>query len=298
MKTTILTQSLLLSFFFVSCGQMDLSEMNDENNYYENSKLVEEVSAALDDMAESEYDNTAVNDNLSSGLAEKKISQPLKIIKNADSRFLVKNVDSISQLIIKLAKMDGGYVSNMSFNQNRYEIENNLTIAIPSEVFEEFISKASRMADFIDYNNITSKDVTEEFVDLSNRIKVKEEVKARYEQILRSKTKTVKEVLETERQIQLIQEEIESAKGRLNYINTKSAMSSVKMSLYEKVSHQEHPEVYSRTFGNKSKNAFKTGWEIIQNLVLALIYIWPILLILSITYFLIRRRWKKKKSKA
>ena len=73
-----------------------------------------------------------------------------------------------------------------------------------SHAFFLFISKTNKVAKFIDYNNITSQDVTDEFVDLENRIRVKEEVKKRYEEILRSKTKTLTEVLNTERQIQLI----------------------------------------------------------------------------------------------
>jgi hypothetical protein len=60
-------------------------------------------------------------------------------------------------------------------------------------------------------------------------------------------------VLQAERQIQLIQEEIESVKGRVKYINTKSAMSTIKLNLYEQVDYKEEPESYTKTFGSKSK---------------------------------------------
>lgn len=294
--------------FLLSCSNANRNEKSMATDY-ENNLDVKEISAVEEYSAnvvteETEDYNGANSKDDISGMATdgalelQKPIQPIKIIKNAQSRFLVEDVDSISEIMIDLAKKNGGYVSNMSYNQDPYEKENHLTVMVPSDSFEHFITNASKLALFIDYNNITSQDVTEEFVDLTNRIKVKEEVKKRYEEILRTKTKTVHDVLETERQIQLIQEEIESAKGRLNYINTKSAMSTIEMSLYEKVSHQEHPEVYARSFGNKSKNAFSTGWDMVKNLILGLIYIWPIILILGITFFLIRRSYRKKKKTA
>lgn len=291
MKTkSFLIIMAIIASFITSCSQ---SQRNDNslsppiNNY-------EDVVGAAEEL-EKYIEEGIQTDDLTSNI-DKTSFQELKIIKNAESRFLVKNVDSITQIMIKLAKQYGGYVSNMKFNQDRYQIENNLTLSIPSNFFEEFISKSSKLADYIDYNNITSEDVTEEYVDLKNRIKVKEEVKARYEQILRSNTKTVKEILETERQIQLIQEEIESAKGRLNYINNKSALSTVDVILYQKVSHKDKPEAYSRTFGSKSKNAFKTGWGVIENLAIGLIYIWPLLLILGLTFFFFKRYLRKRKA--
>ena len=72
--------------------------------------------------------------------------------------------------------------------------------------------------EFIDYENITTKDVTEEYIDLESRLNTKLEVKQRYESILRKQAKTVKDILATEEKLQIIQEEIESVQGRLKYL--------------------------------------------------------------------------------
>ncbi len=278
-----------ICILFASC-----SNMNADRNYAPEDNFisyVEEISYAKE--TEEEYTESSVTPILSGDIKQ----QDLKIIKNATSRFLVNNVDSATQAVIALAKTYGGYVANMKFNQTQYEKANDLTFNVPSIHFEDFISKSNRVAKFVDYNNITSQDVTGEYIDLENRIKVKEEVKKRYEEILRSKTKTVTEVLNTEKQIQLVQEEIEVAKGRMKYINAKSSYSTINMNLYEEVDHVEQPQAYNRTFGSKSKSAFNGGWKVIETIVLILIYLWPLLIIGTITFFLLRRWLRKNKIK-
>lgn len=216
--------------------------------------------------------------------------QELKIIKHANSRFLVSDVDSIAQVIINDIKRSGGYVAGMNFNQSNYSIENRLKLTIPSENFESFISSITKHADFVDFNNISSQDVTEEYVDLKNRIRVKEDVKKRYEEILRTKTTTVTDVLKTEEQIRMVQEEIEVAKGRLNYISTRAAMSTIDLVLYEKVAYKHKPSTYTNSFSNKSTKAFKTGWDIVEHILLVIIVMWPILLLTAIILGLVYRK--------
>lgn len=223
------------------------------------------------------------------------VAKPLKIIKNAECKFLVTNVDSVTAILIKQVETKGGYVSDMNFNQNRYKIENKLTVSIPSGSFEQFVTSIGKLAKFVDYNTVTTKDVTAEFIDLGNRIKIKEAVKERYEVILRSKTKTIADVLNAEHKIQQIQEEIEVAKGRMKYINSKSAVSSIKLILYEQVTAKNKPEVLKNSFSNKSQNAFGNGWKAIQNILLVLINIWPLLLLGMLAYLFVK--WKLNTSK-
>lgn len=40
------------------------------------------------------------------------------------------------------------------------------------------------VVEFVEFENITTKDVTEEYIDLETRLKTKQEVKQRYEDIL------------------------------------------------------------------------------------------------------------------
>jgi hypothetical protein len=73
----------------------------------------------------------------------------------------VSDVDSVTNQMLLLAQGYQGYVSDMKFNQNNYRIENVITITITSAYFESFLTKSAQLAKHIDYNNITSKGVTE-----------------------------------------------------------------------------------------------------------------------------------------
>lgn len=91
--------------------------------------------------------------------------------------------------IKELAKTYEGYISDLYFKNNSYTIENRFTVKIPKEYFDVFLDSIRNQIEFIDYENITTRDVTEEYFDAESRLKTKSEVKERYEEILRKKAK-------------------------------------------------------------------------------------------------------------
>src|SRR5690606_21198716 len=169
-----------------------------------------------------------------------------------------------------------GYISNMRFSNNTYQKENSFTIKVPKNNFDKLMDSLSPVAEFIDHIEIASKDVTEEYMDVETRLKTKLEVKARYEEILRNNAKTVKDILETEEKLSIIQEEIEVAQGRLKYMVNRISFSTINVILYETVEYKEQPDVYKRTFGSEITEALSSGWNLIKNIFLGIIYIWPL----------------------
>ncbi|MBQ0740603.1 DUF4349 domain-containing protein, partial [Aquimarina celericrescens] len=87
--------------------------------------------------------------------------------------------------------------------------------------FDIVLDSICKTAEFVDFKNISTIDVTEEYVDITSRLKTKVEVKQRYETILRTKAKTVEDILMAEEKLSKLQEEIESAQGRLKYLGSK-----------------------------------------------------------------------------
>jgi len=69
--------------------------------------------------------------------------------------------------------------------------------------------------------------------------------------------------------------------------------STLTLRIYETVIFNEEPEAYEKSFGSKSLQALKNGWNIVTTLVLIFINIWPLVLIASILIW----RWKWIKSK-
>lgn len=216
----------------------------------------------------------------------------LKVIKSAKTKYKVTNVKSATRKIKKLAKKYNGFISDLRFENNLYRIENNFTIKIPKNHFDVFLDSIHNYVVFIDFENINTKDVTEDYFDATSRLKTKREVKTRYEEILRKKVKTVDDVLNTEEKLRVIQEEIEATTGKLNYLKNKIAFSSIEIELYEEVDYKPEPKNYNKSFFAKVKEGFMNGGVIISAILIAIVNIWP-LLVFGIGCFLFYKKRRK-----
>jgi len=218
------------------------------------------------------------------------IPENLKIIKSASLRYKVTDLKLASKQVNAMLNSYKGYVSDQRAQNDLYQKENRLIIKIPSNHFSVLVDSLSTIAEFIDYENITSQDVTEEYVDVESRLKTKLEVKERYETILRKNAKTVEDILATEEKLGHIQEEIEAAQGRMKYLTNKVTFSTIELNIYETVDYKEQPDTFKRTFLSKIKEGFSFGWNLIQQILLAIIYIWPLLIIGAVVFYVVRRK--------
>jgi len=271
--------TLLLIGLLLSCNEKKYKE-----NVSMNGVDLSESYEAVEDTETTVLESTAVNEE---------IPKKLKIIKSAHVRYKVNKVKMATGQINKMVQQFSGYISDQRFQNTVYQIENRFTIKVPEKHFDVLMDSLVQVAEFVDYENITTQDVTEEYIDLKSRLKTKLEVKQRYETILRQRAKTVKDILATEEKLRVIQEEIEATQGRLNYLTNKVSYSTIQVDLYETVDYKETPDSYTRTFFSKTKEGFSFGWKLIENIVLGIIYIWPLILIGILLFFIIRRKLKK-----
>lgn len=261
----------------ISCNQSSKSE-----NYKMSSVDVTEDYAALNG---SEHKDVTIN--------QSDASMDLKIIKSANVRYKVNSVKKATKKIKQISEMHNAYISDLRFENNLYSIENRFTIKVPKEHFDILLDSINNIVEFVEHENITTKDVSEEYVDIETRLKTKLEVKQRYETILRQNAKTVEDILATEENLRIIQEEIESAQGRLKFLSSKVAYSTIQIDLYETVEFKEEPESYSKTFLAKTKEGFSFGWDIVQGLILGVVHVWPLVLLGFGLFIYLKKRARK-----
>jgi hypothetical protein len=219
-----------------------------------------------------------------------------KIIRNGELRFQVSDIDSTTEKIEELTRRFNGYISSSNLTSSFDQTENDVMIKVPAENFDAAVREIEKVAVFMNNRNITTKDVTAEYIDLQSRLKTKLEVKERYEDILRNKAKTVEDVLKAEEQIGSLQEEIEASEGRLRYISNQVAYSAIHLSYYQQITVKQQPLAVRHNFFLDVGNRFKDGWEIVKQLLLALISIWPLLILGLVIFILVRRRMNLKPS--
>lgn len=217
---------------------------------------------------------------------------PQQIIKSGRLVFESAKPEETHQKILNLAKQVNGLVQNDVSGKSYNRIYRNMTVRVPSEQFQSFIDGITEGVEYFDTKDISRKDVTEEFVDLEARLKAKRELENRYIALLKE-AKNVKEMLEIERELSQIREEIEAKQGRLNYLKDRVSMSTVTIEFY-KLTTQTGVTV---SYGQKMANALKGGWDGISMFFLGILYLWPLLLAAIIVILLVRKWLRKRKHK-
>lgn len=213
-----------------------------------------------------------------------------KLIWTANLEFQVKNVNQSTEEINALSAKYEGFVSDMNLANNSNRISNTITVRVPNSKFQAFVSAIKGESIFMDQADISSQDVTEEFVDIHARLKAKREVRDRYIEVLKTKTGSVKDIIEAEEAIRVITEEIEAKEGRLRFLTDRVDLSTVRITMYEKVKFKDSPERFEKGYGDEVGESFGTGWAAVKTILLGFITIWPLLFIGFIAFGI----WKRK----
>ncbi len=283
---------LLLSFSFLSC--------NSESRYNSDYGGFKEKTASTSmnemtsnyDLEEAEESNYYDDQNQNNKSNQVKTER--KVIRTATVRMQVENVEKSTSSIEQLIKQQGGFISTTNLSSRGSYINNSITIRIPNEQLDTLLESITAQAKHIDQRIINAQDVTEEFVDIQIRLKTKKDVRDRYVEVLRKKASTVEEILNAEERIRIIQEEIESKEGRLRFLKDQISLSTIQLNMYQ----NDGKGLVTKSYASKLGQAFGNGWENIKGFIIAMVNIWPFLIMIGILFYLGRKLkiFSRKKS--
>jgi len=281
MKTSIYFWALLTAFTFSSCES--------GNDYRAVGGSYESKEVSYDESAPTGSANVRSGTGGEEGEPAAQIDNitDRKITKQGDIRFQTGDASQTKLLITKTILESGGYIAQEeTFNyddRDEYRIE----IRVPADKFDPLLSKISESAEKLDSKNISAMDVTEEFIDISARLKTKKELEERYKALLKQATK-VEEILAIEKEAGQLRSDIESIEGRLNYLKDRISLSTLTVTYYQKG---------NTAFGlsSKLKNGIQGGWNNLLWFFVGLTHMWPFVLIIAAAiFFFIRQRRKRK----
>ena len=277
---------LLSLLFLLACGESDRNFRPETTvEGYAGIDTSEEI--VYDEM---EVDAVSLSPPPTAAPSQETIAQ--KIIKNGRLRFETQDLAKTRQRLMGIVQQYEGYVQNDNSGKNYNQTYQNFTIRIPTRNFEATLQAIEQGVKHFDEKTISQQDVTEEFVDLNARLKAKRVLEDRYLELL-AKAKNVKEMLEIERELANIREEIEAKEGRLRYLSNQVSLSTLHINIYK----TEVETVVSNSYGSKMLNALKSGWNGISVFFLGLLHLWPFLILLGLG-ILFLRRWIRKNKRA
>lgn len=148
------------------------------------------------------------------------------VIQNSNLSLLVNDVRDIGDKVVKHAQSVGGYMVETSYNQPSESPFATITVRIPSDKLDESLAYIRGLGIKVTNENLRGHDVTDEYVDIEERLSILERTKAKYESILANAT-AVQDVLTVQREIINTQTQIDSLNGQKQYLEQNAALSKV-----------------------------------------------------------------------
>jgi len=173
-------------------------------------------------------------------------------VRTGDMSLVVADVSIAIERIAGFAESYDGYVVSSNSWREGDRLAGNIAIRVDAERFDDAIRALRQLAVEVTQESTTSKDVTEEYIDLEAKLSILEVTEVKLKQLM-EEAKTVEESLDVNRELYRIQSEIEQTKGRMQYLEQTSAMSLIQVRL-------EQAEL-DVTF-SASKKTVKTGQDI------------------------------------
>lgn len=155
------------------------------------------------------------------------------LIRHGQASVEVKRVDDAVAKVRQTAAQFGGFVANTSLRSGKDEQRAaTLEIRVPTAQFDGLLSALSGIGK-VESIAATAQDVGDEYVDMGARVANARRVEARLVEMLASRTGKLSEVLTVEQELRRIREEIERYEARLKWLERRTALSSLDVSLHE-----------------------------------------------------------------
>lgn len=216
-----------------------------------------------------------------------------KIIRSGNLQYEVDDLYTSKARVDQIIRSLGAYYEDESYREyggtNKYDLQ----IRLPGSKFDSLITLLEQGVGELKVKSLTANDVTEEYVDLKIRLDNKLAVLAQYKSILKKAT-SIEEILIVNEKIRRLEEEIESKKGRIRFLDDRVLYAQLHLELTQKV---EVVLASTPSYGSRLSKAFMSGIHGFMNFVVGIVYVWPFLLWIVLMWAIWSRIRKLRKTK-
>ncbi len=275
-KLSRVSAALLAAVLLAGCGS-SIGSKNGDGGYYS----VNESAAS----AEVAYDSAAGAANSSivpEELPDSTDETAQKIIYNADIRMESTDFDAARDTLLAAVEDCGAWMeySSLSGDAKDHDRYAYYTVRVPVENYRTFLAAVGEAGSVLDLSE-TAENITSCYIDVQARLAALEAQRDRLND-LADQAETTADLLEIESQLSDVQYQLENYTRQLKNMDQQVSYSTVDIRLSEVATLTPT----GTTFGERVVDAFADGWRgfvvFIQGFVLAVIYLWPVLLVVGI----------------
>jgi len=156
-----------------------------------------------------------------------------KLIRAAQLTLEVPSYDRAAEAVAKAAEQEGGYVAeSRAARADAGRRGGSLTVRVPADRFASVVAALKRLGT-VTNEAVSTQDVTKAYTDLETRLRVKRDAAARVQAILNTRTARLADVLEAERELARLTEEIEQMEGERRFYDQQIALSTITIEIHE-----------------------------------------------------------------
>ena len=193
------------------------------------TETLEVVEAELEQMAEPEAMSkvTAAADEGSADPAASPDSVDRVIVRRVDASLVVDDIPDAIEFLGSLASSLGGWVIDSSRDSGNFGF---VSFRVPADLLDEAMASVRDLAVVVEAENGSSRDVTDQYVDLTARLNNQLATEQALLDLL-GRAETVKEALDVQRELSVAREQVERLQGQIALIEQTSAYSLVSVTL-------------------------------------------------------------------
>jgi hypothetical protein len=155
------------------------------------------------------------------------------IIRTGQASIEVDSLELAIRRISEIAIASGGYLANTSIQTGEHAPRTaSLEVKLPADRYQGTFDRLAEVGK-VTSATTSAQDVGEEFVDVTARVANSRRLEERLINLLATRTGKLDDVLSVERELARVREEIERYEGRLRWLRTQVAMSTLTISAYE-----------------------------------------------------------------
>jgi hypothetical protein len=157
-----------------------------------------------------------------------------KLIRNATVELEIVSFDNAVQKITAFANEERGYVATTdSEKQANGKLRGQVVVKVLPENLDRFLQKIRGLGE-LKNQTLGTEDVTKAYFDTDARLKNAHVMEQRLIEMLKTKTGKVSDLLQVEKELARVREEVEKMQGELKYWDTQVQFATVTISLVEK----------------------------------------------------------------
>ena len=158
-----------------------------------------------------------------------------RIVYTTTLGMVVEKYSTFEKSFQALVQSNNGFIAKSETKRNYEDRQTGLWVArIPVQQYSSFLREVVDLG-FAESRTEDANDVTSEFVDIEARIRNNQELERRIITMLEERTGKLSDVIEIERELSRVREEVERMQGRLRVLADQSELATITVRVREEI---------------------------------------------------------------